>query len=102
MYLSSTQQIHGDMLILVWYEHMCQNVHMRAHPHAHARAHTHTHTVMRTLTDKIILLLSVLSAIPENITSSLPGIVYECVARVNNAIGNERVMFPWYCAQNGQ
>jgi len=31
----------------------------------------------------------------------IAGIVYECVARVNNATGNERVMFPWYCAQNG-
>ena len=49
-----------------------------------------------------ILLLSVLSAIPGNITSSLLGIVDECVARVNNAMGNERVMFPWYCAQNRQ
>ena len=39
------------------------------------------------------LLLSVLSVIPGNITSLLPGIVYECVARVNSAIGNERVMF---------
>ena len=48
------------------------------------------------------LLLSVLSIIPGNITSSLPGIVYECVAWVNNAIDNERVMFPWYYAQNGQ
>ena len=26
--------------------------------------------------------------------SSLPGIVYECAARVNNTRGNERVMFP--------
>ena len=40
------------------------------------------------------LLLSLLSAIPGNITSSLPGVVYECVARVNNATGNELVMFP--------
>ena len=46
--------------------------------------------------------MSVLSVIPGNITSSMPGIVYECVARVNNAIGNERVMFPWYSAQNEQ
>ena len=36
------------------------------------------------------LLLSVLSVISGNITSSLPGIVYECIARVNNAIGNEQ------------
>ena len=36
------------------------------------------------------LLSSVLSVIPGNITSLLPGIVYECVARVNDAIGNER------------
>ena len=42
-----------------------------------------------TYMDNIKLLLSVLSAIPGNITSSLPGIVYECVTRVNNAIGNE-------------
>ena len=35
------------------------------------------------------ILLSVLSVIPGNITRSMPGIVYECVAQVNNAIGNE-------------
>ena len=28
--------------------------------------------------------------------TSLPGIVYECAARVNNTQGNERVMFPRY------
>ena len=39
------------------------------------------------------LLLSVLWAIPGNITSSLPGVVYECVVRVNNAIGNEEWCF---------
>ena len=39
------------------------------------------------------LIFSVLSVIPGNITSSLLGIVYKCVARVNNAIGNEQVMF---------
>ena len=50
----------------------------------------------------INLLLSVLSAIPGNIMSSLGGIVYECVAQVNNVIGNERVMFAWYCTQNNE
>ena len=69
---------------------------------------THAHMfvlrvkVQYTIIVNIKLLLSVLSVIPGNITSSMPGIVYECVARVNNAIGNERVMFPWYYAQNGQ
>ena len=38
------------------------------------------------------LLLSVLSAMPGNITTSLPGIVYKCIARVNNTIRNERVI----------
>ena len=28
--------------------------------------------------------------------SSLPSIVYEYAARVNNTQGNERVMLPWY------
>ena len=40
------------------------------------------------------LLLSVLSVITGNITNSLPDIVYECVARVSTAIGNEQLMFP--------